>query len=160
MADGWSAWQDISQAKVKYMDHPGVYQVRLVDEDGNPVQIPRFTGTDEEGLIYIGSSVDLGRRLREFENTAKKFKYGHSGAGTYLQAFVNFIYRQHPYLNFKLECRVKHSPSADKSAVKKQEAILLAGYFYKYNELPPCNGNVPKKWGDFSQELKRLWGMK
>ncbi len=160
MPDGWSAWQDISQAKVKYMDHPGVYQVRLVDEDGNPVQIPRFTGTDEEGLIYIGSSVDLGRRLREFESTAEKLKGYHSGAATYLLARVNFKYRQHPYLNFKLECRVKHSPRADKSVLRKQEAILLADYFYKYNELPPSNGNVPKKWEDFSQELERLWGMK
>ena len=151
----WTAWQGIAQARIEGKDYPGIYQVRIVDEAVIPLPIHRITGIDEEGIIYIGSG-DVNERIKELQR-ALNVKGHHNGGSTYILMRQNFRYMGPIYANCKPQYRVMLFPSADKVECERQEAIMLADYFSKYSELPPCNSSFPDKWGEFSKRLQQLW---
>jgi hypothetical protein len=156
MAHIWSAWQDIAQAGPTRENYPGIYQIRIVDKAGNPVPIHRVASTDGDGIIYIGSG-DANTRINDFRRTLN-FKAHHNGGSTYLLMQMNFKHIGHAYENCKPQYRVTHLPNVRKAKLENQEAVILADYFNKYCELPPCNSSFPNKWGQFTERLKQLWG--
>ncbi len=158
MTDIWSTWQGIAHARFEQMDYPGIYQVGMVDEAQNPIPICRLGDTDKEGIIYIGVSENVGERIEDFRHTAVEIKGEHDGASTYILMQANFRSLGHNYANCKLQYRVMRLSGSDKAEHTKQEATILADYFNKYNELPPCNSNFPEKWGEFVTRLQQLWG--
>ena len=169
----WSSWQNIEHAKAEQRGYYGLYQIRMVNEIGNPLPIQRIAGIDKEGIIYIGRAIPrntLARRIREFQGTAQLKNASHSGGETYVLMQTNLKYSDHTYKNHKLQYRVKHlytdrieleldEQENFKHKVKKGEEKALADYFNKYAELPPCNSNFPGKWSGFTNRLKELWGM-
>ena len=44
----------------------GIYKIRLADRRGQPIPLGRFLAQDTEGLLAIGESNSVARRLREF----------------------------------------------------------------------------------------------
>jgi hypothetical protein len=150
-------WSNIMGHEVGQMDYPGIYQVRMVDSKGKPVAIDRIGGVDEEGLIYVGFSNNVGERIKEFHSTLS-LKGKHDGASTYFLMRQNLVSLGHDYASCKLQCTVTRLPGTSETELRKQEAIMLANYFSKYSELPPCNCNFPEKWGEFTHQLQQFWG--
>lgn len=163
----WSSWQDIEQVKVEQRSYPGIYQIRMVNQDGNPRSIPRLMGTDEEGILYIGKVTPnrtLAKRIREFQSAARFGSASHSGGETYVLVWMNLIQSDPAYKDCKIQYRVM-SLYADlgvqedfRHRIEEEESKALADYFHKYGELPPCNSSFPGKWNVFSERLQKLWG--
>ena len=55
----------------------GVYRIRAIDADGRPVSIARVKGTDPDGILHIGQSVNLGVRIRTFRQAAEGLRAPH-----------------------------------------------------------------------------------
>jgi excinuclease UvrABC nuclease subunit len=49
---------------------PGVYRVRVLTENLQPVALRRLNGDDADGILHIGTSSDLNRRIGEFQGAA------------------------------------------------------------------------------------------
>ena len=52
-------------------NRPGVYRIRAFHDDGKAFTIPRLRGIDSLGILHIGKSVDLKRRIREFSRSVE-----------------------------------------------------------------------------------------
>jgi len=169
MADAWSQWQDIGNAKKDERGYYGTYQIRIVDEiTKKPISISRIGGVDKEGIIYIGKAGpnnSLGSRIDSF------FEGRHSGSGTYDLMWESLRVKQHPYWKHHLQYRVirlfpdKVEPDLDNvnefrymKRIREEEIKALAEYFSKYAELPPCNSTVTGKWKGFLDELEKSHG--
>lgn len=166
----WSRWQDIEYAKTEQCGCYGIYQIRMVDEIGNPFPIPRTTGIDEEGVIYIGRALPkntLAKRIYEFETNSKLGKASHSGGETYVLMWLKLKCSGHAYKNHKLQYRVMRldidatKPETNrreelKHKINSEEINALVDYFNRYCELPPCNSNFPGKWNRFADKLQEL----
>jgi hypothetical protein len=159
----WSSWRDIEHARVKERGYYGIYQIRMVDDAGDSLPIPRITRIDEEGIIYIGRAVPrntLAKRIREFQSVTQFKNVSHHGGETYNLMRFNLKYSGHAYQKHKLQYKVMRLEGEPKSKIEEEEINTLANYFNKYGELPPCNSSFPEKWGKFSGRLLKLWGIK
>jgi hypothetical protein len=133
----------------------GIYKISFRDENGKPVAISRIGGIDESGIVYIGSSIKVVERTHEFKKILQA-KGTHDGAMTFLLMWESLIQKNPIYKNYNMNTLdIKFETEEE---ARNQEAVLLADYFNKYSELPPCNSNIPRKWGDFINRLKQLWG--
>ena len=145
----WSKWQNISSIKNlagELSKVSGVYKIRLSDSAGRPIPVGRLLGIDKKGLLAIGESVNLGRRIKEFHNAYTAGKFGRHSVGDrlFLVLMCQYSrfktnYRNNSWLQFKV---MKLSSKADAQA---EEERLLKNYFKAHGELPPLNGNMPDK---------------
>jgi hypothetical protein len=145
----WSKWQDISSAKnlaLQLAKVPGVYRIRLSNSSGRPIPIGRLLRIDKNGLLAIGESANLARRIKEFYQAYTAEKFGHHSVGDRL-----FLVLMCQYSRFKtnhqnnsgLQLQVmKLSSKADAQA---EEEKLLKIYFKVHGELPPLNNSMPDK---------------
>lgn len=173
-ANKWSSWQNIERAKIEQRGYFGIYRIRMVDEAGNCLPIKRLACVDKEGIIYIGKAAPrdtLAKRISDFERTSKMGKANHSGGDTYVLMCLDLKCLGHTYKNHRLQYSVMHvfadatKPERRrqekwKHKIEGKEASLLADYFYKYCELPPCNSSFPEKFSRFTDRLQKLWGHK
>ena len=145
----WSEWKDISSVKDFSEDigkSPGVYEIRLANLARQSIHISRLFGDDEEGLLAIGESVNLGRRIKEFHNAYTAGVFGRHSVGDRL-----FLVLMCQYSRFKtnyqnkswLQFRVMKLSS--KAAAQAEEERLLKDYFKAHGELPPLNCSMPDK---------------
>ena len=145
----WSKWQDISSIKNlarELSKVSGVYKIRLSDSAGRPIPVGRLLGIDKKGVLAIGESVNLGRRIKEFHNAYTAGKFGRHSVGDRL-----FLVLMCQYSRFKtnyqnnswLQFRVMKLSS--KAAAQAEEERLLKNYFKAHGELPPLNNNMPDK---------------
>ena len=155
MAEVWTRWLDINNAKENERGYYGIYQIRIVDKvKKEALPIPRIGGVDVNGIIYIGKAEpqnSLGNRIDAF------VKWRHSGGGTYELVRAGLKVKRHPYWKHQLQYRVTRL-LPDKIAPDLAEIKELAKYFRKYCELPPCNSTVPEKWKRFLTELEESYG--
>ena len=107
---------------------PGVYQIRCRGK-----AIPRMLGVDEEGILTIGESVSIQRRLGLFLYSAEGKKGGHAAGWRF--NFLQLVNKGFPIDS--LEFRWAHAP--DKKAAYSMEGCLLADYLGRFGELPPLN---------------------
>jgi hypothetical protein len=138
-----SSWQDMDNinncADLK-PNRPvaGVYWIRLAQRDGNPCRVGRFLDDDKDGILAIGKSANLFRRIDEF-NRACEGRLGHSeGERFFLVTIASRFAEKYdgPRLQFGYE------PLIDKAQAHKREAELFKEYFQRYGELPPLNSNL------------------
>jgi hypothetical protein len=140
----WSQWSTIETAASSKgpFAHYGIYPIRAVDRDGNPIPFPRLAAVDPTGTIYIGrsgyssQSTDrfVSNRIREFKNKQ------HSGGQTYFLACIamanNALFESH-----SLQVRACHLPDGE---IDRGEDYALTQYLLAHGELPPCNSVMPK----------------
>jgi hypothetical protein len=146
-------WQCALQSDVvsnpeKLPASPGVYQVKLVKKE-RLVKIGRLSGTDCEGILSIGSTDNLRRRLTEFLR-ASEGKRGHSeGTKWWLAKVFNPKLRE-PRLVFK------YKTEKSEKIARNREKKEIQRYLRKYGEPPPLNGAIPRrrKW---VRELRRKY---
>lgn len=150
----WSEWRDISSIKdfsEEVGKSSGVYEIRLSNSAGHPNTIGRLLGNDEDGLLAIGESVDLARRIKDFYHAYSKGKFGRHSVGD--RFFLVLVCQYSSFgathqNNSKLQFRVMKLGSKDEA--QKEEEKLLKNYFRKHGELPSLNSDMPDKhgWGE------------
>ena len=136
----WNKWMDIE--KNPNYNGCGVYKIRLINPKGFPVEIPRFLDKDKDGILMIGHSEDIERRIKYFRGAMEGKEYAHAeGQRMYLiKKYTNFM---ESHNNFKIQYSFKKLPS--KNEAQKEEERSLKCYFKRYGEVPPLNNNLPDK---------------
>jgi hypothetical protein len=161
MPEEWRGWDHlgyIDDSKFLYR-WPGVYAIRLIDAPSEkPIPIGRFLGIDENGILLIGVSNDLGRRLHDFYYSYLEDRRTHSeGRRLHLVRMLS-QFEEEIYPEASMQFRVKHIP--DEEQAKHEEERLLKSYFMRFGELPPLNTLVGKRrvqWTETDKEEGTLW---
>jgi len=121
----------------------GVYMILWV-KNRKPVTIQRIRGSDERGILYIGSAVNLRRRMRELWRSIqivrrlKTYPEEHTFGATLLYTGLHdVIADQELYICFKV---------LNKQEAKKMEKEELLKYTRRYGEPPPLNLNIGRRY--------------
>ena len=142
----WSDWFDIDTIDNLAVlgKWPGVYQIRLA-EGACATPINRLLDIDVLGLLGIGETVDLARRLKEFYKAVNEQRIMKHSAGDRLLFIYIFCFSswEAKYKNSKLQ--FNYMKLSNKNKAQSEESKLLKEYFIKYGELPPLNNYMPDK---------------
>lgn len=99
-----------------------------------PLKINRVLGIDNEGILYIGKSVNLRERLRMLKRSfnQKPKAYGHTFGKKYNEnkKLENAFPLKSLYVSYKTT-----------TVPKTLETKLLNKYFAKFGEVPPFNSS-------------------
>lgn len=146
MPEDWRGWDHLGYIDdLKFMyPWPGVYAIRLIDAaSGKPIPIGRFLGIDRNGILLIGVSNDLGKRLHDFYHSYLEDARTHSeGRRLHLVSMMS-KFEEEIYPESSMQFHVKRIP--DEEQAKHEEERLLKSYFKRFGELPPLNATVGKK---------------
>ena len=144
----WSSWMDIEENT----NHEccGIYKIRLANSKRYPVAIFRFLDKDKNGILQIGRSVNIKKRIRRFRGAIGGKEYAHAeGRRLHIvKKYTNFIERHE---NYKIQYSFKKLLSKKKT--EREEERLLKCYFKRHGEVPPLNNNLPNKdidWGSLN----------
>ncbi len=150
MKTSWSNWSLFRVEELSTIPkREGVYQFRCIDTKGDPMVISRSKNRDSDGIIYIGSSVNLRTRLRGFWRTIQMHdRSRHAAAWTYCSFSYSSLFPAK-----RLQFRYKVTPNPTSS-----EFNLLLAYRKKFMDLPPLNSNWPPYPGDWEARIKRVFG--
>jgi len=127
-----------------------VYKIRLADSNGSPIKIPRFLDKDEDGILVIGQSENIERRIGYFRGAMEGKEYAHA-EGQRMHLIKNFPSFMESHSDCKIQYSFKNLPS--KSEAEREEERLLKCYFKRYGEVPPVNNNLPGEkvgWKDLN----------
>jgi hypothetical protein len=149
METSWSKWLPFKLKELSNIPKKkGVYKFRCVDRKGAPIVIGRSKNKDPEGIIYIGSSVNLKRRLKEFWRTIEnKDRSRHAAAWTYCSFSYSSLFPAK-----RLQFRYKVTPN-----ITTSEFDLLLAYRKKFMDLPPLNSNRSPYPGDWKTRIKKVF---
>jgi hypothetical protein len=144
----WTDWVDIETAKSPqgpFVGH-GIYQIRIVDEQNEPIPISRIGGIDPSGLLHVGrSGHGIESPTRTIANRLKEFiQQQHSGGKTYARA-REVLLRFPQFANHQLQARAMFVKNDEIDIAESRAAWAYLG---KYGELPPCNSSLPRAWED------------
>ena len=145
----WNEWVDLEK-NASYKGC-GVYKIRLADSKDCPIEISRFLVKDKDGILQIGRSKNIEKRIKLFHGAMEGKNRAHAeGKRLYLiKKYTDFMTR---YNNYKIQYSIKELQ--DENEVRKEEERLLKCYFKKYGEVPPLNNNLPKRynidWGSLN----------
>jgi len=129
----------------------GIYVIRYI-KNGRPFKISRLYGIDKKGIISIGETKDLNKRLKEFYKTVEgQRKSSNHAAGWY------YVSCKYDRLFKKDGLQFKFKITESKKEAEREEFILLAKYRNKFLDLPPLNNNpgkYPEKdWEDIMKAI-------
>ncbi len=117
----------------------GVYWVCL---DG--VSINRFSGTDPDGTLVIGKSINLERRFGDFKRGIIKAS-GHSPAN--LLSYIFWLSKSaRKHMDKKI---VIYYQTFSKDDIDKEERSNIIWYIKKYGEPPVLNSAIPDRYGSW-----------
>lgn len=141
----WSVWYDITSTKHVLGNERqcGVYEIRLADSTRQAIPVGRLLGNDPCGLLGIGKSVNLSRRISDFNRAHLKGSLRHSGGS---RLFLVWVLHYSPIAaSHNVNSIVQFRVAKVKNNVKAEtaEEALLKRYFYKFGELPPLNSTMP-----------------
>jgi hypothetical protein len=130
----WSTWLPLSTLDPRRVPRKaGVYQIRWAI-NGIAQTVSRANGLDASGLLYIGKSADLRRRIRDFRRCVIGKEAPHSAGRTYIR--YNFRRKFKPE---QLEIRWAVLPKGDHDGKEKE---LLNEYVRSYLDKPPLNISI------------------
>jgi hypothetical protein len=124
-----------------------VYAVRLV-ERGRVIPIPRFLGTDPEGILTIGKTSHLERRRCRFVSGYER-GHGHSAANL-LFRLAKFP-QMFPSATFEFVFR----RARDASLALALETRLTRQYWQLYGEAPPLTSVLAGRYVDATERSGR-----
>ncbi len=114
----------------------GIYRIRFWN-DGGFVPVCRAAKKDSDGIIYIGTSQNLQKRIWMFRRVIFNdyvVTQGHVAANRYVR--VEAIHKTFPPQNLWFEWN-------EVADYEVAEADELMAYMKKYAELPPLNYGAP-----------------
>lgn len=161
MSENWRGWNHLGRIdELKFLYRwPGVYAIRLIDApSGKPIPIGRFLGINKSGILQIGVSNDLGRRLHNFFHSYLEDRRTHSGGRRLFLIKFMTRFEEEIYPESSLQFNVKRIP--DEEQAKHEEEKMLKGYFKHFGELPPLNKrmeNQRMRWMENDTEGDTLW---
>jgi hypothetical protein len=130
----WSPAYPLFGAK-RHLDvrgKPGVYRIRAF-KDGSPLPIPRTNGVDPLGILHIGKSNDLGRRIRLFCRAAEGKQAPHHAGREYARwCFQRMAPRE--------QLRFDYVVTADQDQALAREHELHEKYRRQFLDRPPLDG--------------------
>ena len=137
MTTDWSEWGPLTERTAdEAPESPAVYQVSLNREGG----IRRLLDDDPDGVLYIGESKRLSRRLAGFLHGMTRGR-GHSGSNIVHQMgqdrkelFCEGIAKE------QYRYRYVETPLSARHKIEKAE---LKAYLNRFGELPPFNAALP-----------------
>jgi len=94
------------------------------------MHLQRLKNIDKKGLLYVGHTVDLRRRLREFFRSAYLGKEDHSSGWTFYKYYGN---------RFKFENLEFSWSVTTKTKAKNEEWKYLNQYQRRFFDRPPLN---------------------
>lgn len=133
---GWTKyWVPLLNSYTDAPEGPGAYMI------AGPRRLPRAVGVDLEGILDIGESATLRKRLGDFVACAQ----GRSASG-HMAGWRFYVHElaQH----FPLEkLWVSWCATACKSSAQAKESEMLKLYYEQHFELPPLNFKSGKRIG-------------
>jgi len=119
-------------------DGPGVYKIQLIDKNSKPLEIRRFGGTDEEGVLVIGCSEHIDTRRKQFL-TSSAGERGHT------EGIQWWLVKHFSEWAKQTSLRFAFAELGTKEEAMRVEMEEIQSYFMKYGEAPPLNGVIPKR---------------
>lgn len=111
----------------------GVYRIRAFTHNGESLSIPRLGGIDPDGILHIGKSINLGRRIRTFRQAAEGLKASHHAGREFLRwGFEKVISRERLHFDY-------FETGSEQEALKL-EHLLHEEYRKRYLDRPPLDG--------------------
>lgn len=131
---GWTEWNNLlgPSGLMAAPPEPGCYMLAA------NIPLSRAVGCDQEGILYIGSTGHILRRLRAFSNSAARPDVAGHIAGWRYSA--NMMNKYFPLESIWVSWRVM-----DILKAKDEEAKLLADYVGQHMEMPPLNYSLPRR---------------
>lgn len=141
-------WYKLEELAVKNFkdipNDPGIYFVRW-SKNGKPVPILRLGGSDHKGLLYVGSAVNLRRRIRQLWRGINGQVGAHTIGKTIIFCKVFETIDPSEYEVAWEELKT------GKDAIG-QESAAMKSYADKYKEPPPLNLTIRR-------EMFAVWGI-
>jgi len=135
---------DFSSDKVP--DTSGVYIIGAVTRTGRPIPLRRLNGIDAAGILCIGKSKDVRRRIREFVADIRTPRLGtayHSAGWNFCAYFrdnprrdIIRLAEENLEATWKTTARDRHADHL--------ETQLLQAYVKKYQDKPPLNISIKR----------------
>jgi predicted GIY-YIG superfamily endonuclease len=154
----WSKWKDISSIDNlagQLSKIPGVYKMRLSNSAGRAHPIGRLLDADKKGVLAIGESVNLARRIKEFHRAyiGDRFMRHSVGDRLFLVLMCQYSRFKTAYQN-NVKIQFAVMKLNNKTEAETKEERLLKGYFKKFGELPPLNSLMPDKYISWDEIIK------
>lgn len=129
LREEWEPWKNLRSVVENNIApaEPGAYVVRIPGKT-----VARFLGKDKTGIIDIGETENLRRRLKAFCRSASEGKRGHMACWRFHFLGIGTKYP----LN---ELLVRWCQSKGKKQATAKEAEVMDLYVKKFGELPPLN---------------------
>ena len=131
----------------KVPDTSGVYIIGAVTRAGRPIPLRRLNGTDAAGILCIGKSKDVRRRIREFVADIRTpgLDTAYHSAGWNFRAYfrdnprrgIIRLAEENLEATWKTTARDRHADHL--------ETKLLQAYVKKYQDKPPLNISIKRE---------------
>ena len=144
LPSGWSGWMDVWE--IPNYEGCGVYEIRLADAEGFPVEVPRFVDTDKDGILQICYSENIKKGVYRFLRATEGKRYAHA-EGVRLRVLKKYTNFEERYKNCRMQYSFKKQLNGAGARVEQER--LLKCYVKKYGEVPPNNNNFPDKHIDW-----------
>jgi hypothetical protein len=128
----WTQW--VSIVKFDHQNTPkktGVYELRYASK-GKAIPLARVFGTDQRGLLYVGSTHrrTLRKRLKEFKEAVAENRHARCTAR---KTYWDYKF----YDAFPCEkLELRYAPCKD---AEGEETKILQEYLMKFKDKPPMN---------------------
>ena len=138
----WSGWHSVDKwGSFECPREKGVYCVRAVDDDGNPIPIMRSCGMDNDGIVYYGEGTihdrigHLSWITSEDANEHRHHPLVHSWFDYGLERIDYHRTRQAKPKLLQVRWRVCQN-------CKEEEYRLLVQYRKEFGDTPPGNSQM------------------
>lgn len=137
----WSDWYHIG--KPSGHRESAIYRIRLCNHEG-PIQIARFLGMDNDGILCIGKTTKMeGRRKQFIRGLAGNF--GHSEGN-----LLHILEKQSPLLGLYPKSEYQYSfAKVDLGQESQIEEEQIKAYVRQFGEVPPLNSAIPVRYGNW-----------
>ena len=140
---------------------PIVYRMTVLSETGDRRPVRRFWGTDLEGTLLIGETVNGRSRFKELVGAVRGARVGR-GHGPGFTFYYWFRHADSSVENLRFEW-IDLAPwlaafGDRKKLAQAAELLLMEGYRGRHGDLPPCNAQSPKWWA-VTEWMHAQWGI-
>jgi hypothetical protein len=139
----WTKWRGVNQ--IAEHAGPAVYNIRMA-LGKKPIPIQRFLGSDRQGILAIGKTINMEKRRKQFISGLSKGR-GHS-EGNLVFLLEKYSRLKRAYRGYSLEYRF--ITADDKGSAEDLERDLIKKYVKQYGEAPPLNSSVPGRYDEKS----------
>lgn len=124
-------------------NHGAIYKFRLLAKDNKPLKIRRMLADDNSGILCIGKTTNMERRLKQFRSGVYNCK-GHSEGNLFY--LVKKYCKNFDYKPELIQYRFKAYAGAD---LELKEEKCIKRYIKSFGEVPPFNSAIPNRYGSW-----------